>query len=617
MRYKFEKFEFDSESLLLTNNNDRVAIRHSEAKVLALLLKHADSILNKEDILSNAWQEKVVSEQVVFQNISQLRNRFGNNSIKTFPKRGYQWQLLTKNVTNEIQYHSSSQHSQSLHNTPQQASSSIPAKRHHYWQLTTFTCLLFIIVAAIYTQNEFKQENTDAVINLAYIPITNMDRKGDGILENISLENAFSEQNKNFNLIELPDLNTEVFTNSIEIEYPKLSKKHPFILTGKFRTHKQENYLDFMLKGPASDWQGQLSGSSPKELFSKLQRHLTHEVIYELINKPVLPQFKLANLSIAHQKSPDDLIILLKLGSSYYKTNELEKAMAMTDKLINLAKSQNNPQHIGRALLFQSKILRQKKLHELSSKKLASAIIQFEKINDLEHLWQAWFNQSLLDHQRRDYPSIKANLLKSAQIAVNAQNKLGEIEVLITLVALANNYQNHSDKYLYLQQVENKMLASQLPNYHFAEISYHYATFAKALSEKEPHLKKALKLSALTSENWLAQSSRRQLVEQYLTQNRLVEAQNLIDSASSENYNNSYLRALMAQKKQQKNVMISLAQRTFEQAQLAGNRTLSLDAALLLSSHQVNYDFYSQFIKDKASTTWRNTNESKLAALLL
>ena len=154
----------------------------------------------------------------------------------------------------------------------------------------------------------------------------------------------------------------------------------------------------------------------------------------------------------------------------------------------------------------------------------------------------------------------------------------------------------------------------QLPVYHFAKISYRYAIFAKTLSEKEPHLKQVLKLTVLTPEHWAAQSSRRQLMQHYLSQNRLVEAQALIDSISADNGNNSYLKTLMAQAKQQNNEMIGHAQRTFEQAQLAGDSSLSLDVALLLCNQKVNCDFYSQYINDNATAHWRNTNEFKRLA---
>jgi len=625
MLYRFNEFEFDNESLLLTNNGEIQAIRHSEAKVLALLLEQADRVLNKEDILSHVWQHKIVSEQVVFQNISHLRNLFGNDAIKTFPKRGYQWQLKTDLVEPETkplpnQYIADNLHSKNVTDLPPQAAGAIPAKKIHFWQLAALACFIFIILAVIYSQSALEQEKSDSVIldsriKLAYIPMINLDDKNSVDNEAINLEDIAFKDNKYFDFTELSHLNTEVFEGAMEVEYPKLSKIHPYVLTGKIRTHKQKTYLDFMLKGLVSDWQGQLSGSSKQDVIEQLQQHLKQPVIYDLISKPQPPELKQAKLSIAHQASPDDLIILRELNILYLVTDEPEKAMAMADKLIKLAQSQNDSHHIGRALLYQSKILTKKKLYDLSSQKLKLAIGQFEKINELKHLARAWYYQSWLDDQKKDYSAIKTSLLKSAQLAFAAKNKLGEVDTLVHLAGKAHHYQNDGDKYLYLQQAESKMNAYQLPVYHFAKISYRYATFATALSEKEPHLKQVLKLTVLTPEHWAAQKSRRQLMQHYLSQNRLVEAQALIDRVSADNGHNSYLKTLMAQAKQQKEEMISHAQRTFEQSQLAGDRSLGLDIALLLCKQEVNCDFYSQYINDNATTRWRSTNEIKPFAL--
>ncbi len=609
MRYRFNKFEFDSDSLLLTNNGEAQAIRHSEAKVLALLLEQADSVLNKEDILSHAWQHTIVSEQVVFQNISHLRILFGKKAIKTFPKRGYQWQLSTEVISSEARDTTVNQYSANVINSSQQPGRSMPTKNRHFWPLVALACVLLITVSLINFQNEIEQEKTESVINLAYIPMTNLDDT-----TNTKNENIILEDNKDFDFTELSHLNTEVFEGAIEIEYPKLSKTHPYVLTGKIRTHKKKTYLDFMLKGLVSDWQGQLSGFSKQDVIEQLQLHLKQQVIYDLISKPQPAGLKLAKLSIAHQASPDDLIILRELSIIYFLTGELEKAMAMTDKLINLAQSENNPQQMGRALAYQSKILTKKKLYDLSSQKLKLAIEQFEQINDLKYQARAWYYQSWLDDQNENYPAIKTSLLKSAQLAFAAKNKLGEIDTLVHLAGKAHYYQNDGDKYFYLRQAESKMNTYQLPVYHFAKISYRYAIFAKTLSEKEPHLKQVLKLTVLTPEYWAAQSSRRQLMQHYLSQNRLVEAQALIDSISADNGNNSYLKTLMAQAKQQNNDMIGHAQRTFEQAQLAGDSSLSLDVALLLCNQKVNCDFYSQYINGNATAHWRNTNEFKRLA---
>ncbi|PAJ72240.1 hypothetical protein CJF42_22255 [Pseudoalteromonas sp. NBT06-2] len=131
----------------------------------------------------------------------------------------------------------------------------------------------------------------------------------------------------------------------------------------------------------------------------KLKRHLQQEFIYDLIGKPQAPELKLANLSIAHQNSPNDFIVLNQLIKTYLQTGELDKAMVMADKLVNIANLENNPQQVGMALLLQSGILTQKDLFELSSQKLQLALIEFEKINDLKRQADAWNAQSWLDHQ--------------------------------------------------------------------------------------------------------------------------------------------------------------------------------------------------------------------------
>ena len=106
-----------------------------------------------------------------------------------------------------------------------------------------------------------------------------------------------------------------------------------------------------MVTGSFSEWPGQLSGSSRQDVIEQMQRHLKQQVIYDFISTPQPLELRQARLSIAHQASPNDLIILRKLSIFYYKTDELEKAMVMADKLINLAQSQNNTQHMCRALL--------------------------------------------------------------------------------------------------------------------------------------------------------------------------------------------------------------------------------------------------------------------------
>jgi len=470
---------------------------------------------------------------------------------------------------------------------------------------------LFVLIFAFLNWPDNTIEDQEAhVIKLAYIPFVDPQT-------NTSLALL---DNEHFDFSELKDLNAATFLTSAELEYPKISKQHPFVLTGVFRSHQDKVYLDFVLKGPYADWTGKLHADSNKALVQQLQVHLRQPFIYQFLTSLQSPEFKKSTLSIAHQQYPQDSNILCQLIKAYIETAELDKAMVLAEKLATNAESQKDWQQLGNAFLYQSTILTRKELYELSENKLASAIKTFEHINDLPKQADAWNAQSWLDHQYDDYPAVKASLLKSAQLAFDAGDKLRELHGLTYLSVMAHKHKQEIDKYSYLRQAESKMKSYELPIYHFAKVPFHYAIFAKTPLGKEPHLKQVLEFTQLTPDHWVAQSSREQLVLQYIKQERVAEAEALVENVKTDNAKNSYLKTLLAKAKGEDESFIRHAKRTFEQAQLAGRHTLSLDVALLLRSTpniDVNYDFYALYIDDNASPHWRKANEVKLLALNL
>jgi hypothetical protein len=210
------------------------------------------------------------------------------------------------------------------------------------------------------------------------------------------------------------------------------------------------------------------------------------------------PDLKQANLSVAHQQSPDDLIILEQLISSYIQLGELEKAMVMANKLENSATFDKKAEHIGKALILQSEILTKKELYDLSADKLQAAIKQFVLVNDFKQQADAWFAQSWIAHNLENYHVVKTSLLKSAKLTVDVKDKQRELSALTYLSVLAHKHYQEDDKYLYLRLAEQKVEVYQLPSYHFAIVHYHYAIFAKSKQDKEPHLKQVLELASLT-----------------------------------------------------------------------------------------------------------------------
>jgi DNA-binding winged helix-turn-helix (wHTH) protein len=606
MKYLFDNFEFDSKSLILIKDQKAIDIRHNEAKLLALLLRSPEQVFSKENILADVWQEKVVSEQAVFQNISHLRSIFGNKAIKTYPKRGYQWQLKTYAMDHDVV----NTEKNSLTAT---ITKSTPEVRHtglsklsasHYLLLS-----LSILFTSFFIFNKATEDNFAPIV-LSYLPIVDLEGK-------ISIDLIDDE---NFDFTELEYSNVQEFEVSLEVEYPKVKIQHPYILMVNFRSYQEQYFLDFLLKGPVALWQGQLSDMSKSALVKKLKSHLKQPFIYGLLGEKKPPEIMLANLTIAHQAAPNDLITLNELIDNYVKLNEFDKAMLLTEKLLAIASRQNSEQQIGNAYLFQSEILTQLELLDLSAEKLTLAIAQFEKINDLKRLADAWNAQSWLDHQNDNYQAVKISLLKSAQYAYQVNDKQRELHALTYLSVLAHKHHQDSDKFLYLRQAEDKMKQYELPMHYLAKIPFHYAIYADNPSAKEPHLKQVLAHSTMTPDHWLAQSSRLQLVKHYISQRRFDAAKEIIAGTESDNADNSYLKTLVAQATESTEVFTNQAQKSFEQAEFSGNKGLSLDIALLLCTTPntpVNYDFYLQYIDDNATKYWRRNNESKLLALNL
>ncbi|KZN54212.1 winged helix-turn-helix domain-containing protein [Pseudoalteromonas luteoviolacea] len=103
MKLAFEDFQFDIQALTLLKDGRKISLKEKPAQILALLISQPDKIHSKVEILEEVWPGRTVTEQVVFQNIGHLRALFGDDAIKTFSKKGYQWQLPCDPVDGKAQ----------------------------------------------------------------------------------------------------------------------------------------------------------------------------------------------------------------------------------------------------------------------------------------------------------------------------------------------------------------------------------------------------------------------------------------------------------------------------------------------------------------------------------
>ena len=587
MRYQIKHFEFDASSLVLSENKGSVAIRHNEALLLKLFLENPNTVLSKDQILTHVWQDKVVSEQAVFQNISNLRNIFGADAIKTYAKRGYVWQLPFQIATENTL-------------TTGHATKSLKPKGFRPLILAVSVMLAAVFVIAL----NMKAPPQSTISLIEFVSHSN---------QSLNLADKLDFEVNRLNSIS----NAEFHATQI-LSYKTLSEQHPIILTGEMSDAGGVHLIDFKLVGPHGQWQGQVIAETAAKAAEKLNKHLLQGVVLDWVNVPATPDVKLAMLTLAHQKNAQDLIILNQLANTYLQSNKLDTAMSLADKLEQLAKLQQNNVQQGNALLLQSTILTRKELVELSAHKLERAIEQYQQINDHKRLADAYNAKSWLDHLDNDYSSVKQSLLTSAEHALAINDIERELHALTYLSVMAHKHKNQGDKYHYLQLAESKMNAYDLPQYHYAKVPFHYAIYADNPADKEPHLKQVLEYTKLTPDHWVAQSSRKQLLTYYLDTERLNLAKALVEPLNTATPQNTLLKARLALAEQDYEHFESLGKQAFEQAQLAGSLELSLDIALLLChdpKQQINHDFYYDYINQNATARWSKRNQTKLHAI--
>lgn len=93
MIYKTLNHKIDPQALAVTDHEGQsIDIRPKTCQLLIYLIEHRSQAVSKQELLAQVWGGSVVSEQVVFQSINEIRRLFGDSEIiKTLPQQGYLW----------------------------------------------------------------------------------------------------------------------------------------------------------------------------------------------------------------------------------------------------------------------------------------------------------------------------------------------------------------------------------------------------------------------------------------------------------------------------------------------------------------------------------------------
>ncbi|MFL6467437.1 MAG: winged helix-turn-helix domain-containing protein, partial [Pyrinomonadaceae bacterium] len=94
--YSFDRFKLDSEKLMLYRDETEITLAPKIVKTLAVLIENRGSILSKDELIEKVWDDSIVEESNLSQNLYILRKTLGTKPdggqyIETLRRRGYRF----------------------------------------------------------------------------------------------------------------------------------------------------------------------------------------------------------------------------------------------------------------------------------------------------------------------------------------------------------------------------------------------------------------------------------------------------------------------------------------------------------------------------------------------
>jgi predicted ATPase/DNA-binding winged helix-turn-helix (wHTH) protein/Tol biopolymer transport system component len=94
--YSFDRFRLDADKLMLYRDGTEVTLAPKIVKTLAVLIENRGSILSKDELIDKVWDDSIVEESNLSQNLYILRKTLGTKPdggqyIETLRRRGYRF----------------------------------------------------------------------------------------------------------------------------------------------------------------------------------------------------------------------------------------------------------------------------------------------------------------------------------------------------------------------------------------------------------------------------------------------------------------------------------------------------------------------------------------------
>jgi|GEM_PF-5363569 len=599
MEVKFSEYRFLRDHLILYKSDEIIPLKQNQALLLDFFLANPDGIHSKDAIMDSVWQNKVVSEQVVFQTISQLRAILGADAIKTFSKKGYKWQLALRQ---ETAVNSEATNNNLTKQAPQK-------NKRLYWAILTFA--IFIVVLGYFMQAwtagekialhlvQYEDSATTEQKQLNQLS-KNAIRQGGQFSVDYTLQNKSARQ-----LFAAPKL---VWQQS------NLPAQEWLLWTETFSSAKGI-FLNYGLSRSTSHWHGYLYAETHQQLAKKLSERLL-----QLKNLGVFStsrsKLDISTLLSMLKVAPNDADLLLLLANYYLEARQFEVAITYAQKVINLAHDYSFSSYRAKAQWLMAEVNKERRQYHLATNNLNSMSITLADTPLSALKYENISAKAWLAYKQHQFDDMFKILNKGIEFGQEQANALMLFEIHIMYSILARKAGDDVKKYAHLNEAQALLLKHKLDESNFAVVFYHFAIFTQDNNKARPYLEKILGLPRTARNGWIIDHATEMLIDHHIEQQDYALALSLLGK-NPDSANEMILLAKVyhAQKSHEKSR--TYFEKAFELARLQYHKRIAIDAALMLfklSAQQPEIQAeYLAYLQRNANKKWLTKQMNILA----
>lgn len=606
MKFSFKHYQFDSQEQLLTKNGSIVRLNEKPAQLLSLLVLEPEKIHSKSDILEKVWPNRVVTDQVVFQNISHLRALFGDEAIRTFSKKGYQWQLPLEKIAQPSKPISKLENVNDVNSDdlakPQKTESTHSGRFTTNYKviLASAVLVLTLFLFKVLMNNEHKP-NADA-----------LSQHNDNLVYAITVNNAQPS-------MEPPDTQfsgQKLFDSPFSSWQKYAVSTNQWLLATKSYQVDKAMVLRFQLQGEKRGWHGYIEAADEQLAHKNLQQflQLLAQSNYFSSNSN---HSALAELTILLSKQPENKLLIQQLIEENFKLDELDRATALINQQM---KGEQSTLQLGLLNLLKTRINQWNRKWLVAEQSAEQALLLFEQLG-ITHLQSAAFVESAWVHLvNENFRTGMQALNQAASLARGSKEPLQEVNAHLIQSFMASKAGQTELMHNQLDLAQQLIALHHLGEEHMVPVYTNLGWMANSLIASLPHYQKILAMPFSMQYQQDFYVAAEKVCQGLIAQQAWQQTNNCIKDWQRASFK-SLNRALFAFAQQDWRLGVELGLLAFQQAQVEHNKTDALDAALLLLRYQEHADQefdvkeVEEYIKQKASRRWLSQNPSALAKI--